>query len=343
MYQLIRKVLFSIDPEKVHYLVMHQLKTAYSISSLRKWLKKNFTVQHKSLERTLWGIRFPNPVGLAAGFDKDAKYTDALACLGFGFIEVGTVTPKAQPGNPQPRLFRLPADRALINRMGFNNDGAAAAAERLKKRTEKIIIGGNIGKNKITPNEDAMLDYEASFRELYDVVDYFVVNVSSPNTPGLRELQEKEPLMKILNRLQQLDNELGKNKPILLKIAPDLTDAQIDDIIEIVNTTGIQGIVATNTTISRENLTTTETEVDTIGAGGLSGGPLTQSSTEVIRYIHSKSKGNIPIIAVGGIFTADDAMEKLKAGASLVQVYTGFIYEGPGIAKNICNGILNRN
>jgi dihydroorotate dehydrogenase len=319
------------------------LKTAYSVSILREWLKKTFTVRHKSLERTLWGIRFPNPVGLAAGFDKDAKYTDALACLGFGFIEIGTVTPKAQPGNPQPRLFRLPADRALINRMGFNNDGAAAAAERLKRRTEKIIIGGNIGKNKITPNEDAMLDYEASFRELYDVVDYFVVNVSSPNTPGLRELQDKEPLMKILNRLRQLDKELGKSKPILLKIAPDLTDAQIDDIIEIVNTTGIQGIVATNTTIRRDNLESNDKEVNTIGAGGLSGRPLTQRATEVIRYINSKGNGKIPIIAVGGIFTADDALEKLNAGASLVQVYTGFIYEGPGIAKNICKGILYHN
>jgi dihydroorotate dehydrogenase len=343
MYHFIRKVLFSIEPEKVHYLVMRQLKTAYSVSILREWLKKTFTVRHKSLERTLWGIRFPNPVGLAAGFDKDAKYTDALACLGFGFIEIGTVTPKAQPGNPQPRLFRLPADRALINRMGFNNDGAAAAAERLKRRTEKIIIGGNIGKNKITPNEDAMLDYEASFRELYDVVDYFVVNVSSPNTPGLRELQDKEPLMKILNRLRQLDKELGKSKPILLKIAPDLTDAQIDDIIEIVNTTGIQGIVATNTTIRRDNLESNDKEVNTIGAGGLSGRPLTQRATEVIRYINSKGNGKIPIIAVGGIFTADDALEKLNAGASLVQVYTGFIYEGPGIAKNICKGILYHN
>jgi dihydroorotate dehydrogenase len=342
MYQLIRKVLFSIDPEKVHYLVMRQLKTAYSVSFLRKWLKGNFTVQHKALERTLWGIRFPNPVGLAAGFDKDAKYTDALACLGFGFIEIGTVTPKAQPGNPQPRLFRLPADQALINRMGFNNDGAAAAAERLRNRREKIVIGGNIGKNKVTPNEDAMLDYEASFQELYEVVDYFVVNVSSPNTPGLRELQDKEPLMKILNRLRQLDKELGKNKPILLKIAPDLSDAQIDDIIEIVNTTGIQGIVATNTTISRDKLKTPEEEVKAIGAGGLSGAPLTQRATDVIRYIHTKSNGTIPIIAVGGIFTADDAMEKLNAGASLVQVYTGFIYEGPGIVKNICKGILNR-
>lgn len=308
----------------------------------RKWMKDTFTLRHPSLERTLWGLHFPNPVGLAAGFDKDAKYTDALACLGFGFVEIGTVTPRPQPGNPEPRLFRLPADKALINRMGFNNDGAKEAAERLRQRKEPLIIGGNIGKNKDTPNEDAIRDYEKGFRELYDVVDYFVVNVSSPNTPGLRALQDKEPLTRILNRLREINRELGKNRPILLKIAPDLSHEQLDDIIQIVSDTQIQGIVATNTTIDRSHLHTAAAAVEAIGAGGLSGLPLRERATEVIRYIHEKSKGTIPIIAVGGIFTAEDAREKLDAGASLVQLYTGFIYEGPKIVKKICKGLINK-
>lgn len=340
MYPLIRKFLFTIDPEKVHHFAMKQLKMAYASAIGRSFMKNNFTITHPSLERTLWGITFPNPVGLAAGFDKDAKYVNELACLGFGFIEIGTVTPVSQPGNPQPRLFRLPADKALINRMGFNNDGATAAAERLKSRKEKVIIGGNIGKNKVTPNEDALSDYEKGFKALYNEVDYFVVNVSSPNTPGLRELQDKEPLMKILNSLQVLNKQLGTGKPILLKIAPDLTNEQLDDIIEIVSSTGIQGIVATNTTIDRSGLTTPENEVTAMGAGGLSGLPVRKRATEVIQYIHKKSNGTIPIIAVGGIFTAEDALEKLNAGASLVQVYTGFIYEGPSIVKNICKGLM---
>ncbi|MGN6569307.1 MAG: quinone-dependent dihydroorotate dehydrogenase [Flavipsychrobacter sp.] len=340
MYGIIRKILFSIQPEEVHHLVMKWLNRAYAIGISRQWMKKQFTVSAPSLQRTLWGITFPNPVGLAAGFDKDAKYSDALACLGFGFIEIGTVTPRPQPGNPAPRLFRLPADKALINRMGFNNEGAAAAAERLRKRKEKIVIGGNIGKNKDTANENAVKDYEASFRALYEVVDYFVVNVSSPNTPGLRALQDKGPLMHILNNLQALNMQLGAPKPILLKIAPDLTNEQLDDIIDIVNSTGIQGIVATNTTIDRSGLQTPKDEVEKLGAGGLSGKPVKKRATEVISYIHKHSNGKIPIIAVGGIFTAADAREKLDAGASLVQVYTGFIYEGPAIAANICKGLL---
>ena len=343
MYGLVKKILFQIDPEKVHHLVMARLKTAYSTALGRSFFKKLYTFSHPSLERKLWGITFPNPVGLAAGFDKDAKYTDALACLGFGFIEIGTVTPRPQPGNPQPRLFRLPADKALINRMGFNNDGAGAAARRLQKRNEKIIIGGNIGKNKDTPNEQAMEDYVACFNELYDAVDYFVVNVSSPNTPGLRDLQEKEPLMKLLNRLMELNNARKASKPLLLKIAPDLTDTQLADIISIVKETENQVIVATNTTIDRSSLRTAKGAVEKIGAGGLSGKPLTGRATEVIRYLHTKSNGSIPIIAVGGIFTAGDALEKLKAGASLVQVYTGFIYEGPGIVKNICKGLITHS
>jgi dihydroorotate dehydrogenase len=329
-----------MEPETTHYMVMDRLHQAYKLPFVRKWIKRKFKVADKKLERTLWGITFPNPVGLAAGFDKDAKYTDELACLGFGFIEIGTVTPRPQPGNPQPRLFRLPADKGLINRMGFNNGGAKAAAERLKRRKEQVIIGGNIGKNKDTPNEEAINDYIACFKELYDVVDYFVVNVSSPNTPGLRALQDKEPLTRILNTLMALNRELGTPRPLLLKIAPDLTNEQLDDIVAIVKETGIQGLVATNTTIGRNGLHTPASEIDKTGAGGLSGLPLQKRATEVIAYIHKKSNGTIPIIAAGGIFTAADALEKIAAGASLVQVYTGFIYEGPGIAANICKGIL---
>jgi dihydroorotate dehydrogenase len=336
---LIRKVLFSIDPERVHHLVMNSLNKAYSIPAMKRLLRMMYTVKHPSLERKLWGLTFPNPVGLAAGFDKDAKYSDALACLGFGFVEIGTVTPRAQPGNPQPRLFRLPADSALINRMGFNNEGSKAAAQRLRKRKEQIIIGGNIGKNKDTPNEQAIDDYIACFKDLYDTVDYFVVNVSSPNTPGLRALQDKEPLMNILHQLMDLNKKLGSPKPLLLKIAPDLTNEQLDDIISIVFETGIQGLVATNTTIDRSNLETPTNEVEHIGAGGLSGKPLTTRATEVIQYLHEHSGGKVPIIAVGGIFTAEDAIEKLKAGASLVQVYTGFVYEGPAIVSNICRAL----
>ncbi len=306
-------------------------------------MKTFFVKKDDKLERTLWGIKFPNPVGLAAGFDKDAKFTDPLACLGFGFIEIGTLTPRAQSGNPKPRLFRLPADKALINRMGFNNGGANKAVLRLANRKERIIIGGNIGKNKDTLNEQAGDDYEEAFRELHGVVDYFVVNVSSPNTPGLRALQDKEPLMELLNRLQAINKQQRKPKPILLKIAPDLTDEQLDDIIEIIRTTKLDGIVATNTTISREGLATPATQVAEIGAGGLSGLPVKGKSTHVVKYIHRKSNGEIPIIASGGIFTAEDAIEKLNAGASLVQVYTGFIYEGPGIAKKICTGLLAKS
>lgn len=340
MYSVLRKILFTISPERVHYMVMGWLSIAYSFPPTRWLFKSMFTIKHPSLERELWGIKFPNPVGLAAGFDKDARWTDELSTLGFGFVEIGTVTPLPQPGNDKPRLFRLPADEALINRMGFNNQGAAVAAQRLRQRKDYLIIGGNIGKNKVTPNEDALSDYEKCFEELYEVVDYFVVNVSSPNTPGLRELQDKEPLMRILNRLQQMNKDLGAPKPLLLKIAPDLTDSQLDDIVEIVQTTGIEGIVATNTTIDRSGLNTPTADVDAIGAGGLSGKPVRKRATEVIRYLHTKSNGSFPIIAVGGIYTAADAKEKLDAGASLVQVYTGFIYEGPAIAKNICKGLM---
>ncbi|PQJ12377.1 dihydroorotate dehydrogenase (quinone) [Flavipsychrobacter stenotrophus] len=340
MYKLIRSILFKVDPETVHTWVMGRLKMAYNMPMMRRWMIKRYAVDEPSLSQTLWGITFPNPVGLAAGFDKNAEYIDPLACLGFGFIEVGTVTPRGQGGNAKPRMFRLPADGALINRMGFNNKGANSAGPRIKRRKENVVIGGNIGKNKETPNERADDDYEQCFEFLYKAVDYFVVNVSSPNTPGLRALQEKQPLTNLLMKLQKMNYELGEGKPILLKIAPDLTNEQLDDIIDIVRTTKLHGIVATNTTINREGLHTATSVVEGFGAGGLSGLPLKQRSTEVVRYISERSNGQIPIIAVGGIFTAEDAIEKLEAGASLVQVYTGFIYQGPSIAKDICEGLI---
>lgn len=302
-----------------------------------------YVISDKRLERKLFGLTFPNPVGLAAGFDKDAKLFDELGYFGFGFIEIGTLTPKAQPGNEQPRMFRLPEDEGLINRMGFNNGGVEAAVERLKKRKTGIIIGGNIGKNKITPNEDAISDYEKCFEALFEYVDYFVVNVSSPNTPNLRALQDKEPLTKLLKRMKELNTLKKSPKPILLKIAPDLTNEQLDDIIAIIAETRIDGIVATNTTISREHLRTSKEKLEQMGAGGLSGKPVAKRSTEVIRYLSTRSNKAFPIIAVGGIHTAEDAIEKINAGASLVQIYTGFIYEGPGIVKQINKGILNNS
>jgi dihydroorotate dehydrogenase len=285
-------------------------------------------------------LTFKNPVGLAAGFDKDAKLFNELASCGFGFIEVGTVTPKPQEGNEKPRLFRLPEDNGLINRMGFNNGGVEEMVERLRKRKTNVIIGGNIGKNKITPNEHAVDDYLFCFEALFPVVDYFVVNVSSPNTPNLRELQDKEPLTELLTRLTIENEKKDKQKPILLKIAPDLTDGQLLDIIDIVKESRIAGVIATNTTISREGLKTNPDEIERIGMGGLSGKPVTIRSTEVIRFLADKSNKAFPIIGVGGIFTAEDAIEKLDAGADLVQVYTGFIYEGPSIVEKINKKIL---
>ena len=304
----------------------------------RSFAKRKYSIEDPSLEREIFGIKFPNPVGLAAGFDKDAKLYKELGQLGFGFVEIGTVTPKGQPGNPKPRLFRLPKDNALINRMGFNNEGVKAAAKRLKGRNQNLVIGGNIGKNKITLD-----DYLICFRELFDVVDYFVVNVSSPNTPNLRELQDKEPLTKLLLALQQENAKRQKSKPILLKIAPDLTNEQLDDIVEIVKSSGIAGVIATNTTISREGLKTEKSELDTIGNGGLSGKPLTNRSTEVIRYLSEKSEKSFPIIGVGGIHSEEDALEKLDAGADLVQLYTGFVYEGPALVKRINESLLCRS
>lgn len=279
-------------------------------------------------------------MGLAAGFDKDAKLFNELSAFGFGFIEIGTLTPKGQDGNPKPRLFRLPDDKSLINRMGFNNGGVKDAIERLKKKKTKVLIGGNIGKNKVTPNEQAVEDYLICYDALQPYVDYFVVNVSSPNTPNLRELQDKEPLTALLNRLQERKAEIKASQPILLKIAPDLTDSQLSDIIDIVKETRIDGVIATNTTISREGLKTPRQTIIQIGAGGLSGAAVTARSTEVIKYLHRNSGGAFPIIGVGGIQTAEDAIAKLEAGASLVQVYTGFIYEGPAMVKKINKGIL---
>ena len=294
------------------------------------------------MEKELFGLKFPNPVGLAAGFDKDATLFNELACFGFGFIEIGTLTPKAQSGNEKPRMFRLPEDEGLINRMGFNNNGVENAVIKLKKRRTNVIIGGNIGKNKNTPNEEAVSDYEKCFEALFDYVDYFVINVSSPNTPGLRALQEKAPLTELLKRIKELNTKKKKPKSILLKIAPDLTNEQLDDIIEIVAETKIDGVIATNTTIDRSNLKTDKSEVEALGAGGVSGKPLTKRSTEVIQYLSEKSNKAFPIIGVGGIHSPEDAIDKINAGASLVQVYTGFIYEGPVLVKNINKMILKR-
>ncbi len=325
-----------MDPEKAHHLTIKLFKFALALPGGKSIFKALYSSKETSLERDLFGIKFPNPVGLAAGFDKDGKYFEDMSYLGFGFIEIGTVTPLAQGGNPQPRLFRLPKDEALINRMGFNNEGLEALVERLKNRKlDNLIIGGNIGKNKVTPNEVATDDYIKGFEALFPYVDYFVVNVSSPNTPGLRELQEKKPLTLLLSTLQDLNNKKEKRKPILLKIAPDLTDDQLNDIIEICEDTNLDGIIAANTTIDRSRLKTSEDQISEIGNGGLSGKPVSRRSTEVIRYISEKTSGQLPIIGVGGIASPQDAKEKLEAGASLIQIYSGLVYEGPGLIRRI--------
>ncbi len=341
MYRLIKPIFFKFDPEKVHHFVVKGLKWFNNYFPFGKnILRLSFGVNNKNLAKEVFGINFKNPVGLAAGFDKNAEYVAAMSNLGFGFIEVGTVTPLPQPGNDKPRMFRLPKDQALINRMGFNNKGLAVVAANLKLLKNKhpeIVVGGNIGKNKITPNQDAVKDYIKCFDGLYNVVDYFVVNVSSPNTPGLRALQEKEPLKNILNTLQKRNLKNAITRPILLKIAPDLTIEQLNDIIEIVAETGIAGIIATNTTITRDNLISSTAA--TQQAGGLSGLPVKNRATEVIRYLAQKSDNAFPIIGVGGIHSAQDAKEKIEAGASLVQLYTGFIYQGPGLIKRICKAL----
>ncbi|MES2681603.1 MAG: quinone-dependent dihydroorotate dehydrogenase [Bacteroidota bacterium] len=339
MYRFIKLFLFCLKPEKAHHFTLSALK----IPGVAFIASKIYGSKHPSLEKDVFGLHFKNPVGLAAGLDKNAIAFNEFGAMGFGFIEIGTVTPKPQPGNDQPRLFRLTKNEALINRMGFNNDGVVEAAKRLRYRKDKsLIIGGNIGKNKVTSNEDAVNDYVICFNELFGVVDYFVVNVSSPNTPNLRELQEKEPLTRLLNTLQDLNNKKTEPKPILLKIAPDLSNTQLDDIIDIVKQTKIAGIIATNTTISRDGLSYTPVEIEKFGMGGLSGKPLTKRSTEVIRYLKQKSGNAFPVIGVGGIHSADDALEKIRAGADLVQLYTGFIYEGPALIHEINHKLINQ-
>lgn len=344
MYKtLIRPLLFKFDPERVHHWSFSAIRFLHLIG-LGALLRLVYQVKDQRLEREVFGLRFPNPVGLAAGFDKDAKLFNELGDFGFGFIEIGTLTPQPQPGNPPKRLFRLKADQAIINRMGFNNGGVDAAANRLKK-PHRVLIGGNIGKNKNTPNDKATDDYLMALESLYEVVDYFVVNVSSPNTPGLRELQDREPLTKLLLELMNKNEALAgstqnKSKPILLKIAPDLSDEQLLDIIAIVEETKIAGVIATNTTLSRENLKSASEQTDQ--AGGLSGKPLRKRATEVIRFLHQKSHGAFPIIGVGGIHSPEDAWEKIEAGATLVQLWTGFIYEGPGLVKRINKFIIGK-
>ncbi|HRO40477.1 MAG TPA: quinone-dependent dihydroorotate dehydrogenase [Flavobacteriales bacterium] len=333
MYKLLRPLLFRFSPERAHHLTFAMLEAAKHVPGALALVGGSRPQKQASLE--LMGLQFPGPVGLAAGMDKDAKHVDALARIGFGFVEVGTLTPVAQPGNERPRLFRLKADRALINRMGFNNGGVQAAVERLRKRTPGIVVGGNIGKNKVTPNEQAIDDYVKCFEALHPVVDYFTVNVSSPNTPGLRALQEKGPLLEILAELKRRDAAKAVQRPILLKIAPDLTDEQLDDIVAVVKESGIAGVVATNTTISREGLKMPKAEVDAIGAGGLSGPQVRKRSTEVVRYLRARLPKPVVIIGVGGIDSAEAAMEKMDAGADLVQVFTGLIYEGPALLKKI--------
>jgi dihydroorotate dehydrogenase len=338
MYKLlIRPILFYFDPEKVHYFTFSLIRLVSKIPGFPSLFKALYEVNDSRLETEVFGLKFKNPVGLAAGFDKDASLYKELSNFGFGFIEIGTLTPKGQEGNPKKRLFRLKEDQAIINRMGFNNGGVQEAIVRLKKNNG-VLIGGNIGKNKLTPNEEATSDYEICFDALFDYVDYFVVNVSSPNTPNLRALQDKEPLTQLLQTLENKNLAKPKQKPILLKIAPDLTDEQLLDIIDIVKQTKIAGVIATNTTLSREGLQS-ENKVET---GGMSGKPLAHRSTEVIRFLSEKSNKAFPIIGVGGIHSAEDAIEKLEAGASLVQLYTGFIYEGPALVKAINKKILER-
>ncbi len=345
--QLLRPFLFLFDPEAIHHFTFTILRLTGRYLGANLVTRKLFSYHAPQLTKELLGLRFRNPVGLAAGFDKDGRLIDELACFGFGFIEIGTLTPKPQAGNDRPRLFRLVKDKAIINRMGFNNQGVLAAADRLKKRNSGrasgMIVGGNIGKNKLTSNENAFEDYNYCFEALYPYVDYFVVNVSSPNTPGLRELQEKEPLKKLLAHVKSLNRGKEKTKPVLLKISPDLSVSQLDDVIEILKETKTDGVIATNTTISRDNLATSREVVESMGAGGLSGKPLYKKSNEVIAYLRRELGPAYPIIGVGGIMSTQDALEKMAAGADLIQVYTGFIYEGPGFVRRILLALQTAN
>lgn len=341
---LIKPLFFLLPPERAHHLTLWLFRFGLALPGIGHWLRRAYRLDHPALRRELFGLTFENPVGLAAGFDKDGKHYRTMAHLGFGFIELGTVTPKGQEGNPQPRLFRLPADHALINRMGFNNDGVEQLVERLQKygKPPGLIIGGNIGKNKLTPNETAAQDYEYCFDALFPYVDYFVVNVSSPNTPNLRELQDKAPLSALLHQLQALNRARPKPKPLLLKIAPDLNDSQLDDILDIAKEVQLDGLIATNTTIDRSKLNTPTGQVESIGAGGLSGRPLADRSTHVIRYLSERSKGQLSIIGVGGIDSPQQAIEKLEAGAVLLQIYTGLVYQGPSLVRRINQALIDR-
>lgn len=338
---IIKPILFSFDPEKIHHFVFSGIKMLAKVPGLPQINRWFYKVNHPDLEREVFGLKFSSPVGLAAGFDKDAKLFNELANYGFGFIEIGTLTPKGQLGNSKPRLFRLPEDQALINRMGFNNEGVYPAVERLKNRKTKIIIGGNIGKNTQTESAQTDEDYIAVFNALFDHVDYFVVNVSCPNVGNLTKLQEKEPLMQLMQKISTINNSKSKPKPLLLKIAPDLSEPELDDVIDIIKTLSLDGVVAANTSINREGLHTSENRLKEIGwPGGLSGKPVSDRSTQVISYLYKNLGDHYPIIGVGGIHSERDALEKLKAGAKLVQIYTGFIYEGPGLVKRINKALL---
>ena len=341
MYKLlVRPLLFSFDPEWVHYFTLNTLKLLNKIP-FSSWLfRKIYSYQNSSLEKELFGIKFKNPVGLAAGFDKNGKYIKEMSNLGFGFIEIGTITPKPQPGNPKKRLFRVQNDLAIINRLGINNDGNILCAERLKKNNSDVVIGGNIGKNTTTSNENADKDYIQNFEILHQYVDYFVLNVSCPNVSNFTKLQDVEFLKKLVPQLKKINSTKPKKKPILIKISPDLNQDQLDETIDLIRSENLDGIIATNTTTSRNNLKTNKSKIEKFGNGGLSGEPLKNKSTEVIRYISKKTKGNLPIIGVGGIMNPKDALDKIKAGADLIQLYTGFIYEGPSIVKKINQGIL---
>jgi len=337
--QLFRPFLFSMNAEDAHHFSFSLLQNGLRIPGSGPLLQSLFG-SPRGQEKEVFGLKFSNPVGLAAGFDKDALLADKWKYLGFGHIELGTVTPKPQPGNPQPRLFRLPLDQAIINRMGFNNQGVDALEKRLKKMDKgRVIVGANIGKNKVTPNEEAVEDYKICFERLFDYVDYFVVNVSSPNTPGLRALQEKEPLTRILQSLQEINQGKEKPKPLLLKIAPDLEDAQLDDVIEVAGKSDLSGLIATNTTISREGLKTQSSKVEEMGPGGLSGKPLTARANEVMTYLRKAMGEDFPLIGVGGIMSGEDARERMDAGADLIQVYTGFVYEGPAFVQKLVSAL----
>jgi len=332
---LVRPLLFSFDPEWVHYITLNTLKLLNKIP-FSSWLfRKIYSYQNSSLEKELFGIKFKNPVGLAAGFDKNGKYIKEMSNLGFGFIEIGTITPKPQPGNPKKRLFRVQNDLAIINRLGINNDGNILCAERLKKNNSDVVIGGNIGKNTTTSNENADTDYIQNFEILHQYVDYFVLNVSCPNVSNFTKLQDVEFLRKLIPQLKKINSSKPKKKPILIKISPDLNQDQLDETIDLILSENLDGIIATNTTTSRNNLKTNKSKIEKIGNGGLSGEPLKNKSTKVIRYISKKTNGNLPIIGVGGIMNPKDALDKIKAGADLIQLYTGFIYEGPSIVKKI--------